>query len=180
MKNRAVFMDRDGTLFRDSDYLSDPDGIHIYKGVLPALKTLKSRGFKLIIGTNQSGIGRGFFPHSTVKKIHDRFLSICRKNSVKIDKIYYCPHHPKENCPCRKPKAFMIKKAERAFNLDLSKSVVVGDKKCDVDWGRGVGAKTVLVMTGHGRKASPATKLRAHHVSKSLAHAAKWILRHDA
>ncbi len=172
-------MDRDGTLFRDSNYLSNPDGIRIYKGVLPALKALKSRGWKLIVGTNQSGIGRGYFGHDTVQKIHDRFTSICRKNSVKIDKIYYCPHRPDENCECRKPRSKMIRQAEKEFNLDLSKCVVVGDKKCDIDWGRNAGAKTVLVMTGYGRKASPETRKRAHHISKSLTHAAKWIQTHE-
>ena len=176
-QGRAVFLDRDGTLFGDYDYLDDPDKIRIYNGTFSALRRIRAKGWKIIVGTNQSGIGRGYFSHGTVRKIHARLIAVCRKNRVKIDKIYYCPHHPKVRCSCRKPKTGMLAAAARRFSLDLKRCVVVGDKKCDVDWGRAVGAKTVLVLTGYGRTASAATRRRAHRIAKSLAHAAPWILR---
>ena len=176
-ENRAVILDRDGTLFPDSDYLSDPSKIHVYKGVIPALKKLRSQGWKIIVGTNQSGIGRGYFSYNTVNKIHAHLQSLFRNEGIKIDKIYTCPHRPDQKCSCRKPRTGMLKAAALDFRLNLEKCIVVGDKKCDVDWGRAVGAKSVLVLTGYGRKASLATRHRAHHVSNSLAHAAKWILK---
>lgn len=176
MSRKAVFLDRDGTLMRDLDYLNDPDKMRIYKGGFAALRSLKAGGWKLIVGTNQSGIGRGYFPRATVEAIHKRFLSLCGKNSVKIDAIYYCPHHPAAGCACRKPKPKMLYQARRKFGLDLKHCVVVGDKKCDVDWGRGVGARTVLVLTGKGRDASRGTKKNADHISRSLKDAARWIL----
>lgn len=176
-KNRAVILDRDGTLFPDSDYLDDPSKIRVYKGVIPALKKLKARGWKIIVGTNQSGIGRGYFTHRTVHKIHARLQAICGNNGAKIDKIYYCPHRPGQNCSCRKPKTGMLKAAARKFRLDLKECVVVGDKKCDVDWGRAVGAKSVLVLTGYGRRASPGTRRRTHYIARSLAQAVEWILK---
>jgi D-glycero-D-manno-heptose 1,7-bisphosphate phosphatase len=179
MKNRAVIMDRDGTLFRDSHYLSDPSKIEIYQGVMPALRKLKKHGWKLLIGTNQSGIGRGYFPESTVNKIHKKFLSLAAKSSVSIDGIFLCPHRPDEKCRCRKPKPGMLRDAERKFNLDLKRCVVIGDKQCDVDWGRAAGARSILVLTGYGRKASARTRRRASAVSKSLAHAADWIIKHE-
>jgi len=175
-KNRAFVMDRDGTLIRDADYLDNPSKIHIYNGVLPALRRLNTQGWKIIVGTNQSGIGRGYFSHATVRKIHDRLLALCRKGGARIDKIYYCPHRPGQNCACRKPKLGMIRAAKRDFNLDLKRSIVVGDKKCDVDWGRAAGTKSVLVRTGNGRKASPSTVKRADHVALTLAHAVRWAL----
>ena len=172
-------MDRDGTLFRDSHYLNDPDGVEIFKGVIPALKRLRARGWKLIIGSNQSGIGRGYFTKETVHNIHDRFLAVCRKKGFVIDEIYFCPHRPGDHCACRKPKTGMLREAARDFNLDLKACVVVGDKKCDIDWGRRAKAKTILVLTGYGTKASAATRSRAHHIAKSLATAADWILKNE-
>ena len=180
MKNhRAVIMDRDGTILEESHYLDDPEGIEIYAGVIPALRKLKIRGWKLIVGTNQSGIGRGYFSKDTLHKIHDRFLSICRKRGLEIDEIYYCPHHPKERCACRKPKIGMLRKAERDFDLNLKDCVVVGDKRCDIDWGRRAGARTILVLTGYGKSASRSTRARAHYIAKTLTHAVQWILKND-
>ena len=174
--NKAVIMDRDGTVMKDSHYLSDPEGVKIYKGVLGALRQLEKKGWNLIIGTNQSGVGRGYFTMDTVDKIHRKFLSVCRKNGVNIRQIFVCPHRPDEHCRCRKPKTGMLTDAAKKFKLDLKECVVVGDKICDIDWGKNVGAKTVLVLTGKGQKTRAKGKARPHHVSRSLPHAARWIM----
>ena len=174
--NRAVFMDRDGTVIKDSHYLSDPEGVQIYKGVIGALKQLEKKGWNLIIGTNQSGVARGYFTMDAVERIHRKFLSICRKNGVNIRQIFVCPHHPGDLCRCRKPKTGMLTDAAKKFNLDLKECVVVGDKKCDIEWGRKVGARTVLVLTGKGRRTRAKGNAKPHHVSRSLPHAARWIL----
>lgn len=179
MKNRALIMDRDGTVFKDSHFLRDPDGIRIYRGAIPALRRLRRKGWKLIIGTNQSGIGRGYFTLSTLKKIHDRFISICRKNHVKIDDIFFCPHHPNAHCSCRKPRPGMLYKAARKFNLDLKRCVIVGDKPSDIEWGRKAGAKTVLVLTGKGMRTRSKLRTAPDYVARSLPHAIRWILDHE-
>jgi len=175
-KNRAVIMDRDGTVFKDSHYLRDPNGIQMYPGVISALKKLKKMGWKLIIGTNQSGISRGFLDYKTLNKIHKNFLKICSQSGLKIDDIVFCPHHPSENCHCRKPNPGMLVKAAKKFNLDLKECYVIGDKESDILWGKRVGSKTILVLTGYGREHLKKVKNKADHISKTLPHAVKWIL----
>ena len=177
--NRALIMDRDGTLMRDSHYLRDPGGIRIYPGTLPALKKLQKRGWKLIVGTNQSGVSRGYLTLATLKRIHDRFRDICRRGGLRIDDIFFCPHHPDAGCACRKPATGMLEKAARKYRLDLERSFVVGDKGCDMEWGRRAGVRTILVLTGKGRRTLRSSKSRADHVARSLKHAADWILSHE-
>ncbi len=175
MKGRAIFLDRDGTILKDRHYLSNPDHISIYKGVIPALKELRKAGWRLVIGTNQSGIGRGFFTVETLHKIHRRLLSIFKKNKLVIDEILFCPHHPEEKCHCRKPQLGMLLKAKEKFHLDLKKCIVIGDKECDILWGKRGGAKTILVLTGKGMKHRKILKVKPDHVARSLATATGWI-----
>lgn len=170
-------MDRDGTILKDGRYLSDPDAIRIYKGVVPALKKLDGEGWKLIIGTNQSGIGRGYFGLEALEKTHDRLLRMFRKEKVRICDIFFCPHHPDAGCDCRKPAVGMLLEAARRHRLDLSRCVVVGDKPSDIEWGRKGGARTVLVLTGSGRKSRKKLKRPPDHVAPNFSLAADWILK---
>lgn len=172
-------MDRDGTLLKDQDYLSDPDRIHIYQGVYGALKKLRKGGFKLIIGTNQSGIGRGYFSMGDYLKVQARLSSLLRARGVKIDAVYFCPHGPKDGCSCRKPGQASVRKASRKFNLDLSRCFMVGDKPSDIAWGARAGAKSVLVLTGSGKKTRKERAVRPDFTARSFAQAAEWILKHD-
>lgn len=178
-KNKAVIMDRDGTILRDSHYLADSGGIEIFKGVIPSLKKLSRKGWKLIIGTNQSGIGRGYFDLKALKQIHDRLLEIFLRNGVHIHDIFFCPHHPDDGCRCRKPEIGMLLQAAKKYHLNLNDSVVIGDKESDIEWGRRAGAKTILVLTGKGLKTRSKMKSRPDHVAKSFAYAAEWILNHE-
>lgn len=182
MKNsrKAVFLDRDGTILKDMHYLANPDHIAIYRGVIPALRRLRENGWRLIIGTNQSGIGRGYFTVETLHVIHDRLLEIFRKSKLEIDEILFCPHHPEAGCRCRKPEVGMLLKAKKKFGLDLKRCVVIGDKVGDVLWGKKGGARTILVLTGKGKKHRRKLKAQPDKVARSLVTAADWILDNEA
>ena len=175
--NKAVFLDRDGTILKDCDYLSNPDHIRVYKGVIPALKNLKKKGWRLVIGTNQSGIGRGYFTVKEMEKVHRRLFSIFKKDGLVMDMVVFCPHGPNDGCDCRKPGQGMIRKAAKRFNLDLEQCVAVGDKESDILWGKRAGARTVLVLTGSGRKVRDARRVKPDYVARSLSYAVKWILK---
>ena len=178
-KNKAVFLDRDGTILKDRKYLSDPDDIELYKGAVAALKKLKSRGWKLIIGTNQSGIRRGYFTEEDLKKVHDRLLCMFREQGLDIDEIIYCPHGPEDRCKCRKPHTGMIEKAAKKFGLNLRACVVVGDKSSDIHWGQRAGSRTVLVLTGVGKKTLSEPGVKSDYVARSLPYAAEWIIKNE-
>lgn len=177
--NRAVILDRDGTIIKDSHYIDDPKQIRIYKGVIPALKKLKAKGWKLIIGTNQSGIGRGYFSIETLEKIHTHLLKYFKINNLHIDEIYFCPHHPSDGCHCRKPNLGMLETAAKKYRLDLKSSFVIGDKECDIQWGKNAKATTILVLTGKGKFARRHSRVSPDKITTTLPHAVEWILNHD-
>ncbi len=139
---RAVFFDRDGTLCRDADYLRRMEDLEVFPEVA-SLKRLKDKGFMLIGVSNQSGIARGLVEREFNERVNDIFLK-----RYGFDAFYYCPHHPAENCACRKPSPGMALKARRDLNIDLRSSVVVGDKDSDMEFARNIGAEAVLVRTG--------------------------------
>jgi histidinol-phosphate phosphatase family protein len=174
--NRAVFLDRDGTILNERGYLSDPQKMVFYPGVGPALKKLQKNGFKLIILTNQSGIARGLLTLQDLKKIHSRLRSVLRKNGVRIDGIYFCPHSPTAGCACRKPGLKLPKLAAVDFKLDLKKSFVIGDQIRDVQLAHFMGAKGILVLTGAGKSCRTHALKWAIKISKNLRSACQWII----
>ena len=141
----AVFVDRDGTIMEDCDYCSDPKDIRILPGVREALRRLKSKGFKLIIITNQSGIGRGLMSVEQYRAVE---TETSRQLDGLIEATYFCPDVPSQHCSCRKPEPGMILQAEREHRIDLSRSFFIGDKEIDVECGRNVGVRTIRVQTG--------------------------------
>lgn len=148
----AVFLDRDGTLIEDVGYLSSISQIKVLPRVVDGLKLLKSMGYLLIVVTNQSGVARGFFSEGFVLNVHDILGRLFKDNGVTIDAFYYCPHHPTEglppynvNCDCRKPKTGMIKRAICEYDIDISKSWVIGDSLVDVQLARNAGCKGILL-----------------------------------
>lgn len=156
----AVFFDRDGTLIEDVGYLRTPDGLRLIGGAAAAVRTLNERGFLTFIISNQSGVARGFFSEAALLPIHERLEAELRTAGARLDRIYYCPHHPTRgtppynvDCTCRKPGIGMLQKAVEEFGVDLHRSYVVGDKYADVMAGRNAGARTVLVLTGYGASA---------------------------
>ena len=154
----AVFLDRDGTICEEVGYVNHLDRVQIYPWSAEAIRKLNRAGLAVIIVTNQSGVGRGYFSESLVKQVHMKIALELAANDARLDAFYYCPHHPaatveeyRKECRCRKPAPGMLEEAAKRFNIDLASSFVVGDSYRDVQLGYQAGAKTVLVMTGYGR-----------------------------
>jgi len=171
-----VLLDRDGTINVEVDYLSDPAQLQLLPGVSQGLKLLRQAGIPLAIVTNQSGVGRGFFTEETLAKIHDRLEKMLADQNIKVEGIFSCPHHPREKCACRKPLPGMALKAAAALNGDLSRSFVVGDKPCDIELGKNIGARTILVRSGYGRNYNFSSLAKPDMVAENMEEAALWIL----
>jgi len=178
----AVFLDRDGTINVEKEYLSDPEALFLVEGAAEGIKKLNDAGFAVIITTNQSGIGRGLFTEMTLRAIHKKLDRLIKeKSGGRVDATYFCKHAPGENCDCRKPLPGMIKQAEREFGLDLSRSYVVGDKKADVEFGRNSGTKSILVLTGYGAEEKRKLGLaQPDFIADDLLDAAGYILRQES
>src|SRR5436309_4084464 len=145
-KSRAVFIDRDGTIMHDADYCSDPKQVQIFEGAAAALSRLKGAGYKIIVITNQSGIGRGFFTEKEYRAVETE-LSRQLGNGL-IDATYFCPDVPGQPSECRKPAAGMVLQAAREHDLDLSRSFLVGDKEIDAECAHNAGVRAIRVRTG--------------------------------
>jgi len=167
----AVFIDRDGTIMQDADYCSDPREVKIFPRVAEALRRLKSKGFKLIIITNQSGIGRGFFTVEQYRAVEAEVLR--QLGDGLIDATYFCPDVPGQHSSCRKPAPGMIVEATREHQIDLARSFLIGDKEIDAECGRNVGMRTIRVRTGFDRETAGSV---ADWVAEDLPAAAKIIL----
>lgn len=172
MSTPAVFLDRDGTLMNDDGYTSDPAHVRLFPGVPEALASLKARGFRTVIVTNQSGIGRGFFTVEQYHAVHARFLELLGPGL--IDATYFCADHPDAATPRRKPGPGMLLEAARDHDLDLRRSWIVGDRAGDLEAGERAGVQPILVRTGEGMRA---LATHAVYVAKDFASAAAFILR---
>jgi histidinol-phosphate phosphatase family protein len=148
-----VFLDRDGTLIVEKNYLSDPAGVSLEEGVLEGLALLQSRGHPLVVLSNQSGIGRGFFDESAAQRVNVRVAELLRTRSIDILGWYICPHAPEAGCDCRKPLPGMALAAARDLELQLAGSFVVGDRRADLELADAIGATGILVASGYGLSA---------------------------
>lgn len=174
MGKRFVLIDRDGTLNVESSYLTHPDEVLLIPGAGKALKRLQVAGFGLCVITNQSGVARGFLDESQLSRIHQRLGELLQRFDVRMDGIYHCPHAPKDGCLCRKPLPGLVLQAMSDHRFQPARSWVIGDKEVDIELGRSVGARTILVRTGYGRDHEAGT--RADHVVDDLAAAAETVL----
>jgi len=147
-KNKAVFLDRDNTIAKDVPYCSRPEDFELLPGVSEAISTLNKYGYKVVIITNQSGIARGYFTEETLELIHRKMIDELNKQGARIDRIYYCPHHPDENCDCRKPKPKLIQVAAEDLNIDISQSYMIGDKQIDMKLAENAGCKAGIFISG--------------------------------
>ncbi|HUT86259.1 MAG TPA: HAD family hydrolase [Elusimicrobiales bacterium] len=181
-KNKAVLLDRDGTLIYDRPgyYLTDPKKLKILKDTPLALKLLTDLGFKLFIVSNQSAIGRGFITEQRARQINKKLSDGLKPYGIKITGIYYCPHSPAANCSCRKPKTALGKQIIKKYKLDPKLCYMIGDKNTDLKFGYNLNMKTVLVKTGHGRdELKLHKKLKADFMAKNILSAAKWIKKNE-
>lgn len=168
-----MFLDRDGTIIRDAEYCGDPKEVEVFAGAAEALLRLKTAGFKVVIITNQSGIGRGFFTEAHYRSVEREVER--QLGADLIEATYFCPDTPDSGSTRRKPETGMVFEAEHEHQLDLTRSFFIGDKVADAECGRRAGLRTIIVTTGieqHGES------LAADWTVKNLAAAADIILAH--
>ena len=179
--NRAVFLDRDGTLIAEKNYLCRPEEVEIFPATPAGLKRLGDAGFKLFIVSNQSGIGRGYFTLADVDRVNEHLRRELARRGVRFGKIYIAPEKPDEPSRGRKPSPQFLFDARAEFDLDLAQSFLIGDKLSDLECGWNAGVKkSILVRTGYGAALaleSPETISRAVVVD-DVNQAADWILTH--
>jgi D,D-heptose 1,7-bisphosphate phosphatase len=191
MTNIAVFLDRDGTINEEVGYLDRIEKLKIFPNAYQAIRSINESGMKAVVVSNQAGVARGFFTEEFVVSINDLMQSDLNMQGAKIDKFYYCPHHPKEgkgiylrNCDCRKPEPGMLLQAAAELNIDLARSYLIGDRFLDVETAKKAGAKGILVKTGYGESllqddgpdtATPDNK--PDFIATDILDAVEWILK---
>lgn len=185
--NRAVFLDRDGTVTEEVGYLANLDKLKLIQGAGAAIKRLNEAGYKVVLVTNQSGVARGYFPESLVDDAHILLRRMLMEDGALLDGIYYCPHHPTAGnaqytivCDCRKPETGLLDRAAKDLAIDLTQSFMVGDKWSDVELGHRAGMSSILVRTGFSPD-DPGNKRPAHVddpdlTAHDLAEAVQWII----
>ena len=171
---KAVFLDRDGTLIEEVNFLSRVEDLKIFPYTGEALRSLKDAGFLVIVVTNQSGIGRGIYDADAMHAIHDAMQS--RLHDM-IDAFYFCPHLPCDGCTCRKPGLGMIEQAAADFPIEFNGSWMVGDKNIDVETAHNAGMKGAMVMTGYGRAHAKHLTVEPDIIAEDLLEAVRAILR---
>ncbi|MGQ9645861.1 MAG: D-glycero-alpha-D-manno-heptose-1,7-bisphosphate 7-phosphatase [Thermodesulfobacteriota bacterium] len=190
MANRAVFLDRDGTLNEEVGYVNHLDRFILLPRVGEAIRLLNEHGFKAVVITNQSGVARGYFPESLIHSVHQKMEDLLREEGARLDGIYYCPHHPdagfppyRQRCRCRKPETGLVEIAIKELDIDCAKSYGIGDRGADLEFSRRIGAKGILVLTGYGKGEweyyRDQWKVKPHHVASDLYQAVRWILQQE-
>jgi D-glycero-D-manno-heptose 1,7-bisphosphate phosphatase len=174
---RFAILDRDGTIIAERHYLSDPEQVELLPGASLGLRQLAQMGLGLVVVTNQSGIGRGFFDRDRLEQIHQRMQDLLAAEGVDLDGIYFCPHIPADACQCRKPRAGLVERAARDLGFDPKESFAIGDKPCDIELGQRVGATTFLVRTGYGAQVAAGNEAQPDYVVDDLSEAQKIIRR---
>ncbi len=186
MTRPAVFLDRDGTLNREVDFLGDPEQLEMLPGVIEALRRLAQAGYALVVVTNQSGVARGFFDEARMQEVNAALSAALERGGVELDHVASCPHHPtvgeppyRRDCECRKPKPGMLLDAARLLDLELAASWIVGDSERDLAAGSAAGVRGILVASGKG--AAEYERLRAagrepEHYCRDLEEAAALVL----
>ena len=149
-KNRAFFLDRDGVINKEVGYLHEIKKFELISGVIPTLNYIQKKGYKIVVITNQSGIGRGLYSEKQFLKLNDWMIGFFKKNKIIISGVFYCPHTPDDKCECRKPKPTLFSNAEEEFSIDMKKSWAIGDKESDILAAKAAGVgNSILVRSGH-------------------------------
>ena len=174
----AIFLDRDGTINWDIGYLSEPEKFELLPNALEGLKKMQDMGFRLVIVTNQGGIGLGYFTKEDFYQVNKKMLTEVSKAGITLDKIYFCPHSKAENCPCRKPEIGLVRQAKEELNIDLANSYFIGDSTIDIEAGANSGMKTILIES---ELVPDPTSLetKPDFIVKDLLEAAEFILKQE-
>ena len=181
----AVFLDRDGVINEEVGHISDPRHLRYIPHVARAIRKLNERAIPVVVVSNQSGVARGYHTDEQVEIIHEAISAELKKEGARIDRFYYCPHHPTEGkgaylvaCDCRKPRPGLLLQAAKELHLDLSRSVMIGDKKSDIEAGHAADTRTILVRTGDGAREHAAwnESFNPTHVARDLREAVEWLL----
>jgi D-glycero-D-manno-heptose 1,7-bisphosphate phosphatase len=172
---RFAVLDRDGTIIVERHYLSDPEQVELLPGAARGLRKLSELGLGLVVVTNQSAVGRGYFDEKRLDLIHRRLAELLAAEAVPPMSIYVCPHRPEAGCRCRKPLPGLLQQAARDLGFDAASSFVIGDKACDIELGKQVMATTLLVRTGYGAELAQTGSVSPDYVVHDLARAADVI-----
>jgi D-glycero-D-manno-heptose 1,7-bisphosphate phosphatase len=184
----AVFIDRDGTLTEEVGYVNHPSRLRLLPRSAEAVRRLNEAGIPAVVVTNQAGLARGYFTEAVMSAVNVELAAQLARGNARVDGIYICPHHPTEGeppyrqrCECRKPKPGLLLRAAEEMNLDLSRSIMVGDKPSDLEVAPVVGARSVLVLTGYGRGEweyqQDRFRVRPDYVAPDLFDAVEWALK---
>ena len=176
-QRRWVVLDRDGTMIEERHYLSDPSHVELISGAAKALRQLQEMGLGLVMITNQSGIGRGYFDAAQLDLIHKRLGQLLEAEGVYLDGVYFCPHMPEDKCLCRKPMTGLLELAGKDLKFEPQACFVIGDKASDIEMGQRVGGATLLVRTGYGAEVDKDGTCTPDYAVSGLSEAARIILR---
>jgi len=182
---RAVFLDRDGTLLEEGNFVDRLDKLIFFPYSIDAVRALNRADLAVVVVTNQSGVARGLYTEDFVREAHRDIDKRLKDAGARIDGFYYCPHHPqgsveslRVDCQCRKPNPGQLIRAAAELDLDLTKSFIVGDRWKDIEAGEAVSARGILVRTGYGRDEADAQSSGSGVVVDNLIQAVSWILMH--
>jgi D-glycero-D-manno-heptose 1,7-bisphosphate phosphatase len=179
--DEVILLDRDGTIVVDRHYLDDPSGLEFLPAAAEGLRQLHAAGHRLVVVTNQSGIGRGMFSVARLEAIHARLQQMVIEAGARLDAIYFCPHAPDADCDCRKPRLGLMRRAVAELGFDPAAAVVIGDKQSDVEFGKRARAATILIGSALPPAATTARPTVNHLaatadlVAPDLLAAARWI-----
>ena len=183
---KVIFIDRDGVINRDPggwtkySYVTKWGEFFFIDGSIEALKKLKEKGYRICLISNQGGISKGYFTQDNLDRLNKRMVSEIEKGGGKIDELYYCPHHDRDNCECRKPKTGLIEQALKKADIDFENTFIIGDSKRDIETGRKMGMKTIFVLSGKTPASEvPNWPIKPDCTRENLLEAVNWILKNE-
>ena len=172
---KVVVFDRDGTLVVDRGYMTDPAELEFFPETPDALRLLQKHGFRSVVITNQSAIGRGWLSEQSMDAMNERLTAMMRVQGAAVEGIFWCPHLPGDECSCRKPKPGLLRRAAAEIGFDPSLAYVIGDKRSDIEMGLRAGSRTVLLAAD--RRSEEMEQVRPSFIASNLLEAANWIVR---
>lgn len=174
----AVFLDRDGTINEEILYLHDPREYKLCPNAIEGIQKFQNMGYRIVVISNQPGIGMGYYTKQDFYAVNRKMLQAFSKAGILVDKIYFCPHSKSEKCDCRKPNQALVQRAKEELNVDLNKSVFIGDKTSDMETGRRAGMTAILVRTGFKGEDGEYPGKPDYH-AEDLLDAAEWVLKRE-